>query len=144
MASIQNPAGGYKRDRSPARDSVPIMQPRFSRGRLEETSSAPAEGERVTELVKEPAFTVEQILSGTLAGPVSYDQAHDEWVLVLEGRARLLVEETELELRAGEWLLLPAGCPHTLLETEPGTNWLALHLTKPGSPEPGSLFEPGS
>jgi quercetin dioxygenase-like cupin family protein len=54
----------------------------------------------------------------------------DEWVLVLEGRARLRVEESELELRAGEWLLLPAGCPHTVLETEPGTNWLAVHLRR--------------
>jgi quercetin dioxygenase-like cupin family protein len=115
------------------------MQRRFSRGRLEESATAPTEGERVTELVKLPAFTVEQILSGTLPGPVSYDQAHDEWVLVLEGRARLLVEDTELELQAGEWLLLPAGCPHTLLETEPGTNWLALHA-RPRQSETG---EPG-
>ena len=58
MASIQNPARGYKRDRSPAPDSVPIMQARFSRGRLEVSANAPTEGERVTELVKEPAFTV--------------------------------------------------------------------------------------
>jgi quercetin dioxygenase-like cupin family protein len=50
-------------------------------------------------------------------------------VLVLEGRARLLVDETEIELQAGEWLLLPAGCPHTVLETQAGTSWLALHLT---------------
>jgi cupin 2 domain-containing protein len=83
----------------------------------------------VTKLVELPALTVEQILSGTLSEPVSFEQDHDEWVLVLEGRARLLVEETELELEAGEWLLLPAGCPHTVLETLPGTSWLALHLS---------------
>jgi cupin 2 domain-containing protein len=104
------------------------MQRRFIRGRLEEPSSAPAEGERVTRLVGLPGLTVEQILSGTLPAPVSFDQAHDEWVLLVEGRARLLVDGTELELGAGEWLLLPAGCPHTLLETEPGTSWLAVHL----------------
>ena len=83
----------------------------------------------MTKLVELPALTVEQILSGTLPEPVSFEQAHDEWVLVLEGRARLLVEGTELELEAGEWLLLPAGCPHTVLETRPGTSWLALHLS---------------
>ena len=102
--------------------------PRFLRGRLEAPSSAPGEGERVTKLVELPALTVEQILSGVLPEPVSFEQDHDEWVLVLEGRARLLVEETELELEAGEWLLLPAGCPHTVLETRPGTSWLAVHL----------------
>jgi quercetin dioxygenase-like cupin family protein len=104
------------------------MQHPFIRGHLEESSNAPAEGERVTRLVELATLTVEQILSGTLPGPVSFEQAHDEWVLVIEGRAKLLVDGTELELRAGEWLLLPAGCPHTLLETEPGTNWLAVHL----------------
>ena len=106
--------------------------PRFLRGRLEEPSSAPGRGERVTKLVELPALTVEQILSGTLSEPVSFEQDHDEWVLVLEGRARLLVEETELELEAGEWLLLPAGCPHTVVETKPGTSWLAVHAG-PGS-----------
>lgn len=104
------------------------MHPRFLRGRLEPPSNAPAEGERVTKLVELPSATVEQILSGVLAAPVSFEQAHDEWVLVLDGRARLLVEETEIELQAGEWLLLPAGCPHTVLETQSGTSWLALHL----------------
>jgi uncharacterized cupin superfamily protein len=82
----------------------------------------------MTKLVELPTLTVEQILSGVLAEPASFEQAHDEWVVVLEGRARLLVEETEIEVRAGDWLLLPAGCPHTVLETEPGTSWLALHL----------------
>jgi mannose-6-phosphate isomerase-like protein (cupin superfamily) len=104
------------------------VHPRFLRGRLEPPSNAPAEGERVEKLVELPSATIEQILSGTLAEPASFDQAHDEWVLVLEGRARLLVEETEIEVKAGEWLLLPAGCPHTVLETQPGTSWLALHL----------------
>jgi uncharacterized cupin superfamily protein len=111
-----------------APDSVPGMQRRFVHGRLAKPSEAPREGERVTRLVELPTVTVEQILSGALSAPVSFEQAHDEWVLVVEGRARLLVEGTELELGAGEWLLLPAGCPHTLLETEPGTSWLAVHL----------------
>jgi cupin 2 domain-containing protein len=49
-------------------------------------------------------------------------------VLVLEGHARLSVEEEVLELCAGDWLVLPAGCRHTVLEAEPGTSWLAVHL----------------
>ena len=106
------------------------MQSRFLRGRLEPSSSAPDQGERVTPLVELPTLTVEQILSGTLPQPISFEQAHDEWVLVLEGRARLLVEEAELELESGDWLLLPGGCPHTVLETQPGTSWLALHVRR--------------
>jgi cupin 2 domain-containing protein len=100
---------------------------RARRGRLEPGSSAPAEGERVAALVELSGLAVEQILTGRLSRPADYEQAHDEWVLVLEGAARLLVEGVEVELAAGEWLLLPAGCPHTLLEAEPGTSWLAVH-----------------
>jgi quercetin dioxygenase-like cupin family protein len=106
------------------------MQARLIRGRLDKAPRSPGEGERTVPLVELPGLVIEQILSGVLPRPLSFEQDHDEWVLVLEGRARLRVEESELELRAGEWLLLPAGCPHTVLETEPGTNWLAVHLRR--------------
>jgi cupin 2 domain-containing protein len=105
------------------------MDPSFLRGRLEAPASAPAEGERVVQLAKFPALTVEQILSGSLPEPVSFDQDFDEWVLLLEGRAKLVVAGEEVELESGEWLLLPAGCPHTVVETQPGTSWLALLLS---------------
>lgn len=105
------------------------MEPRFRRGRLEAAASAPEEGERVVQLARFPTLTVEQILGGALPEPVSFDQDFDEWVVLLEGRARMLVDGEEVELEPGEWLLLPAGCPHTVVETEPGTSWLALLLT---------------
>jgi len=104
------------------------MEPRFVRGSLAPAAGAPGEGELVTRLAELPGATVEQILSGTLAGPASFEQDHDEWVVLLEGGAKLVVDGAELELQAGDWLLLPAGCPHTLVETQPGTSWLAVHL----------------
>ena len=79
-------------------------------------------------LVQQPGLTVEQILSGELGEPVAFDQDHDEWVLLIEGRAKLLVEGNEVELAAGDWLFLPARCEHTLVETQPGTSWVAVHL----------------
>jgi cupin 2 domain-containing protein len=104
------------------------MSPGVVRGRLEDGSAAPANGERSTALVELPAATIEQILSGSLAEPASFEQAHDEWVVLLEGGAHMLVDGTDVELRPGDWLLLPAGCPHTVVETRPGTSWLAVHL----------------
>lgn len=103
------------------------MAESFQHGRLETGTAAPAEGERFTALAELRGVTIEQILSGRLAEPVSFEQSHDEWVVVVEGRARLLVDGAELELRPGDWLVLPAGCPHTVLETEPGTSWLGVH-----------------
>jgi len=116
------------------------MAPPPLRGRLEPGAAAPAEGERFTPLLELPGATIEQILSGALAEPASFEQAHDEWVAVLEGRARMLVDGAELELEAGDWLLLPAGCPHSVLETQPGTSWLAVHLAERGE---GASRAPG-
>jgi len=71
---------------------------------------------------------IEQILSGTLDGPVDYLQEHDEWVVVLAGGAVLEAAGHELELEAGEWVMLPANTPHRLVRTVPGTSWLAVHV----------------
>ena len=100
----------------------------FRRGRLEPATAAPASGERFEPLAELPSVVVEQILSGRLVEQPSFEQGHDEWVLVVEGGARLLVEGEEIELERGDWLLLPAGCRHTVLETRPGTSWVAVHV----------------
>ena len=96
------------------------------RGRLARRADAPPSGERTDRLAIADGFTVEQILSGELAAPQAYEQDHDEWVLLVEGAAVLEVDGTEHELDAGDWCLLPAGTPHRLVRTEPGTSWLAV------------------
>jgi uncharacterized cupin superfamily protein len=103
------------------------MERGFLQGRLEDPTTAPTEGERFGVVARLPGVTIEQILSGKLAEPVSFDQPHDEWVVVVEGGAKLVVDGTELQVRAGDWLLLPAGCPHSVVETLPGTSWIAVH-----------------
>ncbi len=101
------------------------------RGVLATGASAPAEGEQALPLLELPGLVIEQILSAELPHPLRFLQDHDEWVLVLEGRARLELDGSELELRAGEWLYLPAGCAHSVQETEAGTSWLAVHVKRP-------------
>ncbi len=101
---------------------------RFSRGRLDEPGAAPERGERVVEIAHLGKAVVEQILSGRLEAPVDYVQEQDEWVAVLHGAAGLHVAGERFELHSGDWVLLPAGTPHRLEWTEPGTSWLAVHL----------------
>lgn len=72
-------------------------------------------------------LVVEQILSGVVE-PVDYVQDQDEWVVVLDGAAVLEVDGEHCDLARGDWMLLPAGTPHRLVSTRPGTNWLAVHL----------------
>jgi mannose-6-phosphate isomerase-like protein (cupin superfamily) len=98
----------------------------WTRGRLHEPRAAPAVGERVHEVARTGAAVVEQIVSGRLTTPVDYVQDRDEWVVVLAGRAVLEVGGVRLELTSADWVLLPAGTPHRLLETEPGTSWLTV------------------
>lgn len=101
----------------------------MTHGRLAPPDDAPVAGERVEDLATADGFAVEQILSGRLETPQEYDQDHDEWVLVLAGRARLEVEGVVHELETGDWWLLTAGTPHRLLHTDPGTSWLAIRST---------------
>ena len=95
-------------------------------GRLLPSSDAPSVGERGEEVVRLGGIVVEQILSGTLAASVDYDQDHDEWVVVLNGGAVLEVGGARLDLVAGDSIFFPAHLTHRLIETVPGTNWLAL------------------
>lgn len=104
------------------------MPARWRRGRLRGGAEAPEVGEEVESLLALPGIAIEQILSGTLAEPADYRQARDEWVVLLEGSARLVVEGEDVEIGAGEWLFLPAGVGHRLVSTAPGSSWLALHL----------------
>ena len=97
------------------------------RGRLNAAVDAPAVGERAEEIARLGGVVVEQILSGTLAAPVDFDQDHDEWVIVLAGDAVLEVAGERMALGAADWVLLPAHTQHRLVETAPGTSWLALH-----------------
>ena len=64
-----------------------------------------------------------------------YDQDEDEWVLLLQGAARLQFEhETEeVNLSAGDHMLIPARTKHRVSWTDPDreTIWLALFSKEP-------------
>ncbi|WP_238995822.1 cupin domain-containing protein [Sphingomonas solaris] len=60
-----------------------------------------------------------------------YDQDRDEWVLLVEGGARLSLEgEGEIVLGPGDHLLIPAHVRHRVTWTDPArrTIWLAIHF----------------
>ncbi|MGI4946963.1 MAG: cupin domain-containing protein [Janthinobacterium lividum] len=94
---------------------------------------APSGAEEVTELLSRPDVRIERIVSTgqSTPGDAPYDQAHDEWVVLLGGAAGLWVEgEGERELRPGDYVLLPAHRRHRVTWTMDGvpTVWLAVHL----------------
>lgn len=94
---------------------------------------AKADAELFTDLLARDGVRIERIVSTGQATPPDqpYDQAHDEWVLLLKCSACLWLEgDGERELRPGDHLLIPAHQPHRVLWTaqdEP-TVWLAIHF----------------
>jgi cupin 2 domain-containing protein len=84
-------------------------------------------GERIDEIARCEGFRIEHVTSGLVVTPVEFLQAHDEWVVVLSGSARLEVGGEEHQLGAGDWVLIPTAVGHRLLQVEPGTRWLAVH-----------------
>jgi cupin 2 domain-containing protein len=97
------------------------------RGRLAGPGQAPSSGERSIPLATVSDVRVEQIVSSAEPDPVLYDQAHTEWVVVLDGSAALELENEIATLEAGDWILIPAHVKHRVLRTATGTTWLAVH-----------------
>lgn len=100
-------------------------------GMLAPGGDAPPDGETHLDVAGAGGFRVEQILSGHVTTPVEFIQAHDEWVVLVEGSAVVEVGSRRVELRPGSWLMLPSGTPHRLVRVEPGTSWVAVHGTRP-------------
>ncbi|MCB1099180.1 MAG: cupin domain-containing protein [Verrucomicrobiae bacterium] len=79
---------------------------------------------------------VERIISFGHRSPDGfwYDQDHDEWVVVLHGQARLLIEGADkpVTMAVGDSLLLRAHQRHRVEWTPPGfhTLWLAVHFER--------------
>ena len=85
-------------------------------------------------LLTRPGLRIERIVSSGQVSPDWYDQDQDEWVLLLEGGAHLLIEgEGELVLGPGDHLLIGAHVRHRVTWTDPErpTIWLAIHFEGP-------------
>lgn len=88
--------------------------------------------ERFFPLLEGGAFRLEHIVSHGCASEPGfwYDQADDEWVALLRGRATLVFDQPEetLELVAGDAVLIPAHRRHRVAATSDDAVWLAVHF----------------
>lgn len=87
--------------------------------------------ERVDELLRDRSVRIERIVSRGHSSPPDfwYDQAEDEWIVALAGKARLTIEgQPEMLLGPGDTLHLPAHIRHRVEWTDPqqDTIWLAV------------------
>ena len=86
--------------------------------------------ELIETLIQSDGVRIERIVSHGHASPEGfwYDQDEHEWVVVLQGAARLQLEDKTVDLRPGDPINLPAHTKHRVewTTTEPPTIWLAV------------------
>ena len=90
--------------------------------------------EWVETLLENKDMCIERIVSKGHVSPTSgwYDQAKNEWVVVLQGEAVVSFEnESEVRLKAGSYLDIAAHKKHRVSWTDPDveTIWLAVHYS---------------
>jgi len=105
------------------------------RGSLLLDLPASFQDELVTLLLSAPDLRIERIVSRGHVSPADfwYDQAEHEFVLVVQGHARLELEgQGEITLLAGDWLHIQAHVKHRVTFTAPDvdTIWLAVFHTR--------------
>ncbi|MFO1081077.1 MAG: cupin domain-containing protein [Reyranellaceae bacterium] len=92
-----------------------------------------ADRELIEALVDDRSVRIERIVSTGQASPDGfwYDQADDEFVVLLRGAAvlRFEADDRRLELGPGDWVEIPAHVRHRVESTDPDqpTVWLAVH-----------------
>lgn len=86
-------------------------------------------------LAESGGVRIERIISDGQATPPGewYDQTWDEWVLLVSGEAELRFDDGSepVVLKAGDHVMIPAGCRHRVERTDAGgkTVWLAIHFS---------------
>jgi len=82
-------------------------------------------------LLTAPSCRVARIISHGHASPLDawYDEDEGEWILLVQGAARLQFENEAIELQPGDFVNIPAHKRHRVAWTTPGepTIWLAVY-----------------
>jgi cupin 2 domain-containing protein len=92
--------------------------------------------EMFSDIMRTDRFRIERIVSRGHASPPGfwYDQETDEWVLLVAGGATVGFDDGRaVDLKPGDYLLIPRHCRHRVEWTDPEqqTVWLAVH-SRPG------------
>ncbi len=85
-------------------------------------------------LLSKDSLKIERIVSQGHYSSIDqwYDQIQDEWIILIEGQAKLQFKNdlTPIVLNPGDYLLIPAHTKHRVHWTDPKlkTIWLAIHI----------------
>ena len=77
-------------------------------------------------LFQNDSIKIEAIRSWLKTPGETYNQDQDEWVLLISGEASFLVEDQKLQLKSGDYFLLPKHTEHQVLSTSNDALWLGI------------------
>jgi cupin 2 domain-containing protein len=88
----------------------------------------PQSGETFTTLLAHKNIKINRIVSSDDLDETEYIQEEDEWLVLIEGEATLLLDQAIKTLTKGESLFIPSRTRHRVLSTKHGTIWLTVHI----------------
>ena len=88
----------------------------------------PKSGETFTALFEHKNIKINRIVSSDELDNKEYIQEEDEWLVLLEGEATLLLDDEKKTLTQGDTLFIPSKTHHRVLSTQSGTVWLTVHI----------------
>ncbi len=89
---------------------------------------SPQSGETFTTLLEHKNIKINRIVSSDNLEDTEYIQEEDEWLVLLEGEATLLLNDEEKKLTKGDTLFISAKTVHRVLNIQTGTVWLTVHI----------------
>ncbi len=89
---------------------------------------SPNSGEEFTTLLEKENIKIVRIVSSDKLETKEYSQKEDEFVILLEGKALLELENQKINLSKGDTLFIPAYKKHKVLKCQKGTLWIAIHI----------------
>jgi len=79
-------------------------------------------------LLQKDNIQIKYIISNTLSTQREFVSEKDEWVVLLQGCAKIKMGDITYKLKKGDTLFIPANTKHTLLKTKKIARWLCVYL----------------
>ncbi len=86
------------------------------------------DSENFQTLLSHKNVEIKTIISNTLKTAQVFKQECDEWVVVLQGCAKIKMDGVVHKLKKGDTLFIEAGKEHILLKTKKVAVWLAVYI----------------
>jgi len=86
-------------------------------------------------ILKNDSVEIKTVVSNTLSTKREFVSDRDEWVMLVQGCAKIFMDDTMHKLKKGDILFIPAGKKHTLSKTKKIAIWLCIYLTNNSTPD---------